>query len=356
MTQGSYTTDPNIDDIDAAAATLLGDLNAHAATDTTGVHGQITVSPKTYTRDINRSIVARRLLYVTFQGSRYAIPADTNQTGPTQIPRFQTANMCPDTGTGSPRSDTARDCRIFDDAPSGSGGGTYGLNVIVTGGTLPMTFQWQHSLDQLTWVNFTAAVVDGPQGFKYQLTGSANGPISSLPVTITANFAIIHDDSSNKTADPLCYVRCLVSNADLEDGQAISSGILSIGCHDETGCWICSKVNDVQKMTPEECRLIEEFKKYCVEHHSRPAAFYLKGCKKLTQNMVAAGVDWAHYIGFEQSLFHLIRVGMLESAYILYRETVLAAIAKYWETCKHPAHTLMKAESDRDRKTNWPTA
>jgi hypothetical protein len=112
------------------------------------------------------------------------------------------------------------------------------------------------------------------------------------------------------------------------------------------GCWICTEVNKVARLSDEQKDLFFNLKKHVLKNHRDGGRFYLRDCKELTRRMTEAGVDWHEYIGFEKALSSLLRAGLNEAAYIMYRGVLLDLMIQYWPECDKQAYLALIKEQE----------
>lgn len=102
----------------------------------------------------------------------------------------------------------------------------------------------------------------------------------------------------------------------------------------EDDSWICTRVNEVSPRSFEEQGLLSRFRKYALKNHNEETRFYIGECQELVRRMDVASVDWREHVGFVRAITTLTRAGNLAAAYLLYRDTMLGLIEKYWPECK----------------------
>jgi len=120
----------------------------------------------------------------------------------------------------------------------------------------------------------------------------------------------------------------------------------------DTGCWICTKVNEVHPLSATDKEALFEFKKYVLKNHRGGARFYLRDCKELVARMDKAGVDWKDMVGFDNAVITLIKANQPEAAYILYRDTTVGLIQEYWPDCESKAYMKVLSEKLEETETN----
>ena len=286
------------------------------------VHGNFTVVNQPGYNEIG-TVVGSKQAQIVVGGRVYRIPIDPRIGGPDQPPRGVSIPPLLKWDIGSGASNTVNY--------------TFTVNAL---GTAPLTYAWEY-YENSAWNAITPNA--SPQNLNLPVQWGGTMSITWTSAS-SADFTINSVSPDDNTGWRTTYLRVTVTNS----GGSTLSNILTVQARDRTGCWICSEVDAVKRLSDEEIKLLLHFKLYCLEHHKRLAGFYLRDCDDLTERMKAANIDWSIFVGFEMALLNLIRANQLEAAYIMYRDVVLSQFALYYPDCNKPSYRKAIKERDED--------
>lgn len=216
-------------------------LLEHSGKDGQSVHGNLTTLAET-TQDSDSAIVGNAVILILVDGVFYKIIGDPRAVGPVQPPRVDlTPADCPVVIALGPsgRSQPTL-CRIWDRAKDGQSGGNYTVECEILGGTHPINYQWQVSVDDtVSWTNIVADTdYTSTRTFRLEVPSTTNPPTGVLnPATnkCQAEIQLKHGSgTSNKTEDPAFYLRCVFENSGLTGGGSITTSTMNIGMKDKT--------------------------------------------------------------------------------------------------------------------------
>jgi hypothetical protein len=221
-------------------------LTDHAGSPAETSHGGLSWNDRTV-HDSAGHVVGRKGVNLVIGGARWTIVSDSNGGGPPQIPNL--TSLCPlvtVTGGGASNSIDPVNCKIFSVWQDANPLAQFTAELEV-GGTPPISFEWQYSLDGYAWQSVTAmpgypsgpsvSVGSGNYSVAFAFTGSADGramtgatgiiyaePPVRTTLVIWAAIAIGNDG----IADPICFVRCKFDNTTTPGGAVVYSNGLQI--------------------------------------------------------------------------------------------------------------------------------
>lgn len=159
LTTGSPTPDALVTSfaapLNASAASANNTLLAHAGSPPETVHGSLSAQPFT-TVSSGGNTVGRQSVIFTYKGAQYRIICDQHLGGPPQVARV--LEGFPLISAYVPGGATSYNAALtvwMDSTPSGTGNIKYSAQCTVVGSP-PITYQWEYSKDNTTWIPITA--------------------------------------------------------------------------------------------------------------------------------------------------------------------------------------------------------
>lgn len=177
-------------------------------------HGTLTAFPKN-TFSSTGALVGRYVILFQFDGLKYEIPCDPRLGGPPQVPTLASGQPTVTFSAGNPRKGKfifQNPTIYLHSKPGGGGPQAFSVQYVLAQGSHPISYVWQHSLDQVTWHDFEKdedTTGTGAVQAKLRLTIDNPGTMDSSGTHIGA-FGITNPGSDRKSK---WYIRCIFSNS-----------------------------------------------------------------------------------------------------------------------------------------------